>query len=130
VTPDIVQAFLVMLDQLLRMLDQFLRSLRAAVEPPGYVDLGHGVWGPAHLLPIRRCESGGNYGAVSRSGSFRGAYQFSQRTWNAVAVRNGRGDLAGVRPNEASPADQDQMARWNYEQSNPRQQWPVCSRRR
>jgi len=111
-------------------LHQLLRFLDAASRPLGYVDLGNGIWGPEHLVAIRRCESGHDYGAVGGRGSFRGAYQFTQRTWNGVAARNGRPDLVGVRPNEASPADQDLLAVWNYEQSNPRRQWPVCSRRR
>jgi hypothetical protein len=129
-TPTVVAevplaAILAFLDFLHRLFT-WLHSLS---QPAGWTDLGHGVWGPPHLVSIRRCESGHNYGAVSRSGSFRGAYQFSQRTWNGVAARNGRPDLVGVRPNEAGPADQDQMAVWNYQQANPRRQWPVCSRR-
>jgi CBS-domain-containing membrane protein len=39
----------------------------------------------ATLARLRACESHGNYGAVNRSGTYRGAYQFSRRTWNNVA---------------------------------------------
>lgn len=68
---------------------------------------------------LRNCESGGNYGAVSRSGLYRGAYQFDQRTFESVG---GRGD-----PAAASPADQDLRAKILYSRrgSTP---WPVCGR--
>jgi len=120
----------VTLATIVAFLDWLHRFLQALNRPPGYVDLGHGVYGPSHLLAIRRCESRNDYGAVSRHRTFRGAYQFTVRTWNWTAARNGRYDLVGVLPNEASPVDQDQMAVWNYEQRNPRREWPVCSRRR
>lgn len=60
---------------------------------------------------ITRHESGGNYHSVNGNGHY-GKYQFSQTTWNGTAKRHGRGDLVNVRPDNASPADQDQMARW------------------
>ncbi len=37
------------------------------------------------LARLRACESNGDYTAVSRSGAYRGAYQFSRRTWDNVA---------------------------------------------
>jgi hypothetical protein len=129
VSPVVAEVPLAAVLAFLDFLHRLLTWLYSLSQPPGWTDLGHGVWGPAHLVSIRRCESGHNYGSVSRSGSFRGAYQFSQRTWNVIAGRNGRHDLVGVRPNEVAPADQDQMAVWNYQQANPRRQWPVCSRR-
>ena len=58
---------------------------------------------------LRRCESGGDYGAVSANGSYRGAYQFSRSTWNSVAARS-HPHLVGVDPAAAAPADQDAMA--------------------
>ncbi|MGI8759446.1 MAG: transglycosylase family protein [Acidimicrobiales bacterium] len=69
------------------------------------------------LASIRACESGGNYGAVSSSGRYRGAYQFDQGTWESVG---GSGD-----PAAASPAEQDQRASILREQrgSSP---WPNC----
>lgn len=54
-------------------------------------------------------DSAGGYRAVSPSGTYRGAYQFHQNTWNTVAGWI-RPDLIGVRPDQASPADQDQLA--------------------
>ena len=75
---------------------------------------------------LRRCESGGDYGAVSANGSYRGAYQFSRSTWNSVAARS-RPHLVGVDPAAASPADQDAMALalYNSSGSSP---WPHCGR--
>ena len=62
------------------------------------------------LACVRARESGGNYAIVDGSGNYMGAYQFAQSTWDSVASRVGRGDLVGVRPNLASPADQDAIA--------------------
>jgi hypothetical protein len=59
---------------------------------------------------IRHRESRGNYGAVSSSGTFMGAYQFYQGGWNTFAARIDRHDLVGVPPHHASPADQDAVA--------------------
>ena len=64
----------------------------------------------AFLACVRQRESGGNYGAVSPGGTYMGAYQFAQSTWNGTAQMAGRPDLVNVKPNLASPADQDQMA--------------------
>jgi hypothetical protein len=50
------------------------------------------------------------YAAVNPSGTYRGAYQFSQSTWNNSALRAGRLDLVGVDPATASVADQDLLA--------------------
>lgn len=75
---------------------------------------------------LRRCESGGNYGAVSASGTYRGAYQFSRSTWNAVAARS-HPHLVGVDPAAAAPADQDAMALALYRSSGSRP-WPHCGK--
>jgi hypothetical protein len=50
------------------------------------------------------------YAAVNPSGTYRGAYQFSQSTWNSTALRAGRVDLVGIDPAAASVADQDLLA--------------------
>ena len=75
------------------------------------------VSGNSHLAAIRQCESGGDYSAVSSSGTYRGAYQFDQATWEGVG---GTGD-----PAAASPAEQDMRAQMLYEQSGS-SPWPVC----
>lgn len=87
----------------------------------------------AHVLTddqlgrLRQCESGGNYGAIGGGGAYRGAYQFSQTTWNSIA----RGDyphLVGVDPAAAAPRDQDAMARALFAHQG-RSPWPVCGYR-
>lgn len=55
-------------------------------------------------------ESGGVYEAVSRGGTYRGAWQFDQRTWDSNAEASGRPDLVGVSPDLASVEDQDLVA--------------------
>ena len=76
---------------------------------------------------LRECESTQNYRAVSRSGRYRGAYQFSIRTWNWVAGMH-YPDLVGVDPIDASPSDQDKMAYQLYE-INGWDPWPTCKKR-
>ena len=77
---------------------------------------GRGSCGGA-LECIRQCESHGNYGAVSSGGTYRGAYQFSQSTWESVG---GTGD-----PAAAPPEEQDARAAALYGSagSSP---WPNC----
>jgi hypothetical protein len=55
-------------------------------------------------------DTSGGYHAVSASGTYRGAYQFSRSTWDNTARRAGRPDLVGVDPANAAPADQDYLA--------------------
>ena len=55
-------------------------------------------------------DSAGGYRAVSGSGTYRGAYQFSQSTWNNTARHAGRPDLVGVDPAAAASWDQDFLA--------------------
>lgn len=73
---------------------------------------------PPALEAIASCESGGDPTAIGGGGLYRGKYQFSVETWQAVG---GTGDPA------ASPeAEQDRRATILYEQSGPGQ-WPVCA---
>jgi len=73
---------------------------------------------PAHLQAIAQCESGGDPTAIGGGGLYRGKYQFSVATWQAVG---GKGD-----PAAAPEAEQDRRAIVLYERSGPGQ-WPVCS---
>lgn len=75
---------------------------------------------------LRNCESGGNYQALSAGGRFRGAYQFSQTTWDWVAGQVAP-QLVGVDPIDAAPGDQDNMA-LNLYRMRGAGQWPVCGR--
>lgn len=60
------------------------------------------------LLALRTCETNSRYNA-NTGNDFYGAYQFMIPTWNSIARLSGRPDLVGVRPDLASPADQDAM---------------------
>lgn len=69
------------------------------------------------LLALRQCEAGGVYTRNTGNG-FYGAYQFMISTWNRIAPKAGRPDLVGVRPDLASPNDQDMMIIANTKLSN------------
>jgi hypothetical protein len=74
---------------------------------------------PRVLRRIAECESGGNLSAVSRSGQYRGKYQFSRETWRSLG---GQGD-----PAEAPEWLQDQLALKLYRLRGTAP-WPTCSR--
>jgi peptidoglycan hydrolase CwlO-like protein len=65
---------------------------------------------PPFLQCVLQTESGGNYGAVSPGGTYMGGFQFSQATWNEAAQLAGMPQLINVPPNEATPAEQDDLA--------------------
>jgi peptidoglycan hydrolase CwlO-like protein len=65
---------------------------------------------PPFLQCVLQAESGGNYAAVSPGGTYMGGFQFSQATWNDAAELAGMPQLLNVPPNEATPADQNDMA--------------------
>jgi len=75
---------------------------------------GGGATSDPALNPFLQCvvqaESGGDYGAVSPNGLYRGAFQFSQSTWNYAAQAAGLPGLIGMPPNLATKADQDTLA--------------------
>ena len=68
---------------------------------------------------LANCESGGNPGAVSSTGKYRGLYQFSRETWASVG---GSGD-----PAAASVAEQTKRAQMLLNRSGAGQ-WPECGR--
>jgi peptidoglycan hydrolase-like protein with peptidoglycan-binding domain len=70
------------------------------------------------LAKIAQCESGGDITAVSPSGQYRGKYQFSQATWEALG---GTGD-----PAEADEGVQDMYAARLYAERGLAP-WPACS---
>jgi hypothetical protein len=76
----------------------------AAITPPGDPSL------PPFLQCVLHAESGGNYNAVSPGGTYMGGFQFSQPTWNEAAQLAGMPQLVNVPPNEATPAEQDDLA--------------------
>jgi peptidoglycan hydrolase-like protein with peptidoglycan-binding domain len=69
------------------------------------------------LQRIAQCESGGNPAAVSADGRYRGKYQFSRATWEALG---GTGD-----PAAAPESVQDAMAAKLLAQSGT-SPWPSC----
>ncbi len=75
---------------------------------------------------LKYCESTLNYQAISPTGNYRGAYQFSVETWNWIAGLYHE-HLVGVDPAAAKPQDQDRMAESLY-LLRGRGQWPVCGR--
>jgi peptidoglycan hydrolase-like protein with peptidoglycan-binding domain len=77
-----------------------------------------GVDAAAALAKIAQCESGGNVAAVSPSGQYRGKYQFSQATWEALG---GTGD-----PAEAAESVQDAIAAKLYAERGAAP-WPSCA---
>ena len=79
------------------------------------------------LARLRMCESTDNYQAISRSGLYRGAYQFDQTTWDEVGARHFPW-LVGIDPIDAAPWWQDAMTRalWSERGKQP---WPICGHR-
>ena len=82
---------------------------------------------PELLACIRHWESRGNYEAASRSGRYGGAYQFDQRTWDAVARRHWPENV-GIAPSEATEEAQDFMAARLLEERGLRP-WPTPRKR-
>mgnify|MGYP001234680175 FL=1 len=81
----------------------------------------------AQLARLAKCESGGNPAARSKSGKYRGLYQFDQRTWNGVAS-SVLPSYVGVSPDAAPSYVQDAMARALFD-ARGRAPWPVCGKR-
>ena len=77
---------------------------------------------PPFLQCVLQVESGGNYDAVSPGGTYMGGFQFSQPTWNDAANLAGMPQLINVPPNEATPAEQDDLAIALY-QADGEQPW-------
>lgn len=75
--------------------------------------------GGLNWAALANCESGGNPGAVSSTGKYRGLYQFSYATWASVG---GSGD-----PAANSAGEQTRRAQILYDRSG-RGQWPTCGR--
>ena len=78
---------------------------------------GAGTASPA-LEAIAACESGGDPGAISPDGRYRGKYQFSRATWRAMG---GSGD-----PAQAPESVQDAMAA-KLLAARGTSPWPNCA---
>lgn len=126
----VADAELLTIAPLQRPIDRFQRLVRDAAEEirreeraearrerrEAFAELPGGVSMPT-LESIAACESGGDPSVVSADGSYRGKYQFSYGTWEAVG---GSGD-----PAAAPEAEQDYRAALLYAQSGS-SPWPVC----
>jgi hypothetical protein len=102
---------------------EYVAAVRAAeaaqsTEAPQVTSAVYSNTNPGDFLScVRNRESSGNYGVYNSGGSgAAGAYQFMPGTWNSIAASSGRGDLVGVDPAQAAPADQDAMAQALYAQ--------------
>jgi hypothetical protein len=93
----------------------------ASTAPQGTTSSGDPAL-PPFLQCVLRVESGGNYGAVSPGGTYMGGFQFSQPTWNEAAQLAGMPQLINVPPNQATPAQQDDLAIALY-QADGQQPW-------
>jgi len=59
-------------------------------------------------------DSAGGYAAVGGGGAYRGAYQFSQGTWDAAVAGAGWAEYAGLPADQAPPEIQDAAAAHLY----------------
>ena len=91
----------------------------AAPAPRSSGSSGGGAAPSGGFAALANCESGGNPGAVSSTGKYRGLYQFSRETWASVG---GAGD-----PAAASVAEQTRRAQILLSRSGAGQ-WPECGR--
>ena len=96
-----------------------LQDYLAALAASQRSSRGGGGCAPGDWECFKACtvdrESGGVYEAYSRNGTYRGAYQFDQSTWDSNAEASGRTDLVGQDPAAASVGDQDQVAYDTYQ---------------
>jgi hypothetical protein len=102
-----------------------VRSAVVPVLPPAV--MAQPVAIPDPWAQVRWCESRDRYD-INTGNGFYGAYQFTLRTWDWVAGLIDRSDLIGVRPDLASPADQDRLAQaLGFEiRGGGLKHWPVC----
>jgi len=82
--------------------------------------------GALACIRARESDSAGGYQAVSSGGTYRGAYQFLQSTWDSAAGAAGRSDLVGVDPATVSPSDQDAVASYLYGQAGSQPWGGTC----
>jgi hypothetical protein len=65
-------------------------------------------------------DTSGGYGAVSRGGTYRGAYQFAQPTWDAAVAGAGHAEYAGTPADQVPVEVQDAAAAHLYSVSGTR----------
>src|SRR5436309_9275667 len=94
-----------------------LRAERVTTAGAAAPAAGGGSVATPQLAAIAACESGGDPHAVGGGGAFRGKYQFTYSSWQAVG---GSGD-----PAAAPEAEQDRRAAMLMARSGAGN-WPVC----
>jgi peptidoglycan hydrolase-like protein with peptidoglycan-binding domain len=92
----------------------------AATVPSGTLSSAPAAGSTSKLAAIAQCESNGDPTAISSDGVYRGKYQFTRASWQAVG---GTGD-----PAAAPESEQDQRAVALMARQGPKA-WPVCSQR-
>lgn len=92
-----------------------VRASRAAVRPRYAGPVTNDVW-----AALARCESGGRPDAVSRSGKYHGAFQFSLSTWHAMGMPGSPTEFPYEVQLETAKRLQARSG-WG--------QWPTCSRK-
>ena len=101
----------------IRRLRAALRAQRVTTAGAAAPAAGGGSVATPQLAAIAACESGGDPHAVGGGGAFRGKYQFTYASWQAVG---GSGD-----PAAAPEAEQDRRAAMLMARSGAGN-WPVC----
>ncbi len=101
------------------------RSMRG-VRPSAYIGKKY----KSRYERTRRCivrkESGGNYRIKSRTGKYRGAYQFNAHLASSTARRMGRPDLARKPINTWSRFHQDKAFWTVWNNGRGRSHWPTA----
>ena len=92
-----------------------VRASRAAVRPRFAGPVTDDVW-----AALARCESGGRPDAVSRSGKYHGAFQFSLGTWHSMGMSGSPTEFPYEVQLDAAKRLQARSG-WG--------QWPTCSRK-
>ena len=88
-------------------------SSRVAASP-GYGGCNGDVACFLECTRAHESDTAGGYGAVSGSGTYRGAYQFSQRTWDSAVAGAGMEEYAGVPADQVPASVQDAAAAHLY----------------
>ncbi len=91
------------------------KTSRAAVRPRQPTIVGDDIW-----TALARCESGGRPDAVSRSGKYHGAFQFSLATWRGIGMSGNPIDY---------PYDVQLGAAKRLQARSGWGQWPTCARK-
>ncbi|GMU79604.1 MAG: hypothetical protein AMXMBFR46_23940 [Acidimicrobiia bacterium] len=86
----------------------------SAVSTPAYGSCSGDVGCFLECTRAHESDTAGGYGAVSPGGTYRGAYQFQQTTWDAAVAGAGHAEFAGIPADQAPEAVQDAAAAHLY----------------